>query len=233
MTPGSSPFSSPAVTSTSIFGTAQGGSVFGSKTDTVFGNNTNIFGNTSTPTTEANLTFGGKVKGEDKSTIDLKEDDEVVLKCEDEVTFASLAANTSATAPAFSKSGNETFFSKLPITIIFKISFQTGDSTFAFLGAGAPVFSSHKNIKKERAKADKSKAESDEEEGTHGEGEYDPHYEPIVPLPDAIVVSTGEENEDVLFNERAKLFRFDANTKEWKERGVGQMKVLHHPQNSE
>ena len=35
-----------------------------------------------------------------------------------------------------------------------------------------------------------------------------------------------------MFNERAKLFRFDTDSKEWKERGVGQMKILHHPVNS-
>lgn len=48
---------------------------------------------------------------------------------------------------------------------------------------------------------------------------YDPHYEPIISLPDEIKVSTGEEEEIKLFGERSKLFRFDAKTKEWKERG--------------
>lgn len=45
-----------------------------------------------------------------------------------------------------------------------------------------------------------------------------------------IVVSTGEEEETAIFNERSKLFRFDG--KEWKERGIGQLKVLHHPEKS-
>ena len=39
---------------------------------------------------------------------------------------------------------------------------------------------------------------------------------------------TGEEDEERLFCERAKLFRFDADTKQWKERGIGEMKILWH-----
>lgn len=94
-------------------------------------------------------------------------------------------------------------------------------SPFAFLGAGAPVFASK----------DMNKTMDDSRENSVSE-EYDPHYEPIIPLPDAIVVSTGEEEEEILFNERSKLFRFDVENKEWKERGVGQMKILYHPVNS-
>lgn len=104
-----------------------------------------------------------------------------------------------------------------------------GDSSFSFLGAGAPVFgSATKDTKKKIDKLNKS----DNETGDNNSEDYDPHYEPIVPLPDAIVVSTGEEDETPLFNERAKLFRFDTDNKEWKERGVGQIKILHHSRNS-
>ncbi|XP_018578374.1 E3 SUMO-protein ligase RanBP2 [Anoplophora glabripennis] len=205
-----SSFSSTAVTSAGVFGGTQSGSVFGNK-PAVFGNAANLFGGKPASTTEANLTFGGGAQTVEKSTINLEENDEVVLKCDNEVTFASLAATTSpSAAPVFKKSD---------------------DNSFAFLGAGAPVFASKKDTKRDKSKADKSRTESDEEGGGQEE-EYDPHYEPIVPLPDAIVVSTGEESEDVLFNERAKLYRYDTATKEWKERGVGQMKILHHPQNN-
>lgn len=61
---------------------------------------------------------------------------------------------------------------------------------------------------------------------------YDPHYEPIIALPDEIKLSTGEENEQKLFGDRAKLFRYDTTNKEWKERGVGELKILHHPINN-
>ncbi|XP_048791843.1 E3 SUMO-protein ligase RanBP2-like isoform X39 [Lagopus muta] len=73
---------------------------------------------------------------------------------------------------------------------------------------------------------------SHETEGgsTHGGDEDDdgPHFEPVVPLPDKIEVKTGEEDEEEFFCNRAKLFRFDAESKEWKERGVGNVKILKH-----
>lgn len=51
-------------------------------------------------------------------------------------------------------------------------------------------------------------------------------FKPVIPLPDLVEVQTGEENEDVLFEHRAKLLRFDKSTGEWKERGIGIMKIL-------
>uniref|UniRef100_UPI00398E5AB3 E3 SUMO-protein ligase RanBP2 isoform X2 n=1 Tax=Pristiophorus japonicus TaxID=55135 RepID=UPI00398E5AB3 len=60
----------------------------------------------------------------------------------------------------------------------------------------------------------------DEEDG--------PHFDPVIPLPDKVDVKTGEEDEELLFSNRAKLFRFDTETKEWKERGIGHVKLLQH-----
>lgn len=91
------------------------------------------------------------------------------------------------------------------------------------MGAGAPVF----NTRKSEPAKDRKGAEEEAE----GEEEYDPHYEPVIPLPEAVVSSTGEEDEAILFNERTKLFRYDVALREWKERGVGQFKILHHPVN--
>lgn len=96
------------------------------------------------------------------------------------------------------------------------------DNPFAKLGAGAPVFGAKLS--------NTSKTDDNDEEGGAGDGDHDPHYDPIVPLPDEVEVKTGEEDEEVLFSERGKLYRF-AN-KEWKERGVGNIKVLYHAQNS-
>ena len=61
------------------------------------------------------------------------------------------------------------------------------------------------------------------------EGERDDdvniYVEPIVQLK-SVAVESGEENEGVIFNERCKLYRFD--DKKWKERGVGEVKLLRH-----
>ncbi|KAJ1895950.1 Ran GTPase binding protein Sbp1, partial [Coemansia sp. S17] len=48
----------------------------------------------------------------------------------------------------------------------------------------------------------------------------DVHFEPVVKLED-VVVKTHEEDETEIFKMRAKLFRFDQEAKEWKERGTG------------
>ena len=58
--------------------------------------------------------------------------------------------------------------------------------------------------------------------------EYEPDvdFKPVIPLPEEVEVVTGEEDEEVLFEDRAKLFRFADDTKEWKERGLGQAKIL-------
>ncbi|XP_071172794.1 uncharacterized protein [Mytilus edulis] len=55
------------------------------------------------------------------------------------------------------------------------------------------------------------------------------HFEPIIELPSAVDVVTGEEDEEVLFQHRSKLFRFADG--EWKERGLGDIKISKHTEN--
>merc|ERR1712226_890274 len=72
---------------------------------------------------------------------------------------------------------------------------------------------------------------NDDDDGDHvEENEHDPHFEPIIPLPELVDVKTGEEDEEVAFKHRAKVYRYDTETKQWKERGVGDIKILKHPQ---
>ena len=52
-------------------------------------------------------------------------------------------------------------------------------------------------------------------------------FKPVVQL-DEVHQSSGEENEDVIYSQRAKLYRYDKNTSQWKERGVGNLKLLKH-----
>ncbi|XP_053185216.1 RANBP2-like and GRIP domain-containing protein 8 [Scomber japonicus] len=77
--------------------------------------------------------------------------------------------------------------------------------------------------------AEEERAADSDNDSTHAEEDEDgPHFEPIVPLPDKVDVKTGEEEEEEMFCSRAKLYRFDTETKEWKERGIGNVKILKH-----
>lgn len=58
------------------------------------------------------------------------------------------------------------------------------------------------------------------------EEENTTYFTPVIPLPDKVEVKTGEENETVLYSHRAKLFRFKDS--EWRERGLGDVKILQH-----
>ncbi|XP_056644005.1 E3 SUMO-protein ligase RanBP2-like [Diorhabda sublineata] len=142
-----------------------------------------------------------------KSTVDLKETDDPVLNSDSNLSFTSLAANSKANiAPAFT---------------------QNTDKTFSFLGAGTPLFSSQKTNTPNKTKSDSC---DEQNVSSVSADEYDPHYEPIVPLPQEITVITGEEDEQILFIERARLYRYDSDLKVWKERGIGNIKVLHNPE---
>ena len=81
-----------------------------------------------------------------------------------------------------------------------------------FAGAGAQLFSSPKDNEDPEA--------------------YDPQYKPIIELEKKDDLKTGEEGYVDLFKSRAKLYRFDHEGKQWKERGVGEMKLSHNPETS-
>lgn len=60
------------------------------------------------------------------------------------------------------------------------------DKTFTWEGAGTPLFSSGAN---------KTLTNKDDSQEKVEDNEADPHFEPIIPLPDKIEVVTGEEDE--------------------------------------
>ena len=52
-----------------------------------------------------------------------------------------------------------------------------------------------------------SKDEAADESGHADDYEPDVDFKPIIPLPDLVEVKTGEEEEEKLFGNRAKLYR--------------------------
>ena len=96
-------------------------------------------------------------------------------------------------------------------------AFRAAGDFKGFQGAGQALFGKSPSPKK----GDKS---LDDEHVDEYEPEVD--FKPIVPLPALVTVKTGEEDEEKLFNERTKLFRFDTDVQQWKERGIGELKIL-------
>ncbi|KAJ1297598.1 hypothetical protein BS78_01G388800 [Paspalum vaginatum] len=71
-------------------------------------------------------------------------------------------------------------------------------------------------------------AEEEEEAAAAAEDEdTGAQVAPIVKL-EEVAVTTGEEEEDVLLDMKAKLYRFDKDGNQWKERGTGTVKLLKH-----
>jgi Ran-binding protein 1 len=72
-----------------------------------------------------------------------------------------------------------------------------------------------------REEEETAAAAAGEEEDTGAE------FAPIVRL-EEVAVTTGEEDEDALIDLKAKLYRYDKDGNQWKERGTGTVKLLKH-----
>ncbi|MFT7808041.1 ranBP2-like and GRIP domain-containing protein 4 [Arapaima gigas] len=120
------------------------------------------------------------------------------------------------------KSSSGFMFSNMSQSENKPILIDSNKQPFSFANVSMPAFSTV-----DTESADKG-VESDNESSHIDEDEDGPHFEPIVPLPDKIDVKTGEEEEEEIFCCRAKLFRFESESKEWKERGIGSIKILRH-----
>lgn len=194
------PSASPAdtVTNTPLFGASSnifGG--FGSATSTpTFGamptNATSASGGEPKPfAVTSGFSFADAAKGFDKKS---SAEPDLLMKTETGASFAALASGTTGS---------------------FLTKQSAPNSGFVGLTVKEDIFTRMAN----KSKNDSTGETDDKDEAAGGDENYDPHYEPIIQLPDEIVVRTGEEEEIKLFGERAKLYRYDSDTKEWKERG--------------
>merc|ERR1712156_131258 len=135
--------------------------------------------------------------------------------------------NESKTEPTSENKGtdlsaNKSLFSFASLaTTDSKPLFGQKTEGFSFAGANKPLFGTTTKP------ANESTNDDDTEQVE--ENEHDPHFEPIIPLPELVDVKTGEEEEEEVFKHRAKVYRYDTETKQWKERGVGDIKILKHP----
>ncbi|KAL6721593.1 Ran GTPase binding protein Sbp1 [Lecanora helva] len=114
------------------------------------------------------------------------------------------------------------------------------DSVFSMFGGGAKKEKAQEEEEEEQDRSGSSKAKKDaeaaekEEAGEEGEEEPDSpevHFEPVVRLTEKVETKTNEELEEQTFKMRAKLFKFDRESREWKERGTGDVRLLKHREN--
>ena len=89
------------------------------------------------------------------------------------------------------------------------------------------LFGGKKDKPEEKTTENTETVTKKEDDAEAEEEEPDVHFEPIVQL-NEVEVKTNEESELPLLKIRAKLFRLDAEAKEWKEKGTGDCKILVH-----
>ncbi|ELT98927.1 hypothetical protein CAPTEDRAFT_229185 [Capitella teleta] len=99
-------------------------------------------------------------------------------------------------------------------------SFGKGSTDFKWSGAGSSIFGAPSTSPEKNTADDADAADTVEE------FEPDVHFEPLVKLAEVTDLKTGEEGETVLFSQRSRLYRFDGASSQWKERGVGEIKIL-------
>jgi len=101
-------------------------------------------------------------------------------------------------------------------------------SVFAMFGGGGA-----KKKEEEKEKEEPEEPSGSAKEAVAGEEapeSPDVHFDPVVSL-QAVETKTHEESEEQVFKMRAKLFKFDRDSKEWKERGTGDVRLLKHKEN--
>ena len=193
------------VASAPVFGNASSNEVTHVSTSSLFGGvaSAPIFGNASTAkSTDSNTSiFSGS-------------------------PAAPIFGNAKTAAPADSSNG--LMFGNSASTMTFASVAAKGESPEAFSkkSESATGFQSGKGRLFESVSSP-----SDPHNTSDGHEDYEPtaEFEPVISLPHVVDLKTGEEDEDKIFGERARLYRLDSDTKaQWKERGVGVIKILRH-----
>jgi len=103
------------------------------------------------------------------------------------------------------------------------------DNVFAMFGGG-PKKEKKEEVDDVDEPSGSSKAKVAEEDEVENV-EPDVHFEPVVRLTEKVETKTNEELEEQTFKMRAKLFKFDRDSREWKERGTGDVRLLKHKEN--
>jgi len=74
---------------------------------------------------------------------------------------------------------------------------------------------------------DAAGGDDEDQDAVEAEREAAVEFQPIVHL-EKQEMKTNEEDEEELYCHRAKLYRFDVPNKEWKERGLGDVRLMRH-----
>ncbi|KAK5731409.1 Ran GTPase binding protein Sbp1 [Elasticomyces elasticus] len=142
---------------------------------------------------------------------------------------------TSTTSPSTSTTADKPVMEKATETAT-----AVKDNVFSMFGGGAKKETKAEDPDAEndrsgsaKAQAAKASAEgADDGDEKAPEEEADVHFEPVVHLTEKVDTKTNEELEEQTFKMRAKLFKFDRESREWKERGTGDVRLLKHKENS-
>ncbi|TGZ80246.1 hypothetical protein EX30DRAFT_341799 [Ascodesmis nigricans] len=102
----------------------------------------------------------------------------------------------------------------------------TDKPIFSMFGGGGAIKTKPELKEEEEGEASASK----EAEGEEAPESPDVHFEPVAHV-EKVDVKSHEESEEQSFKMRAKLFKFDRESKEWKERGTGDVRLLKHKEN--
>ena len=126
-------------------------------------------------------------------------------------TLQETTATKQTTSSGFSAAGMPSF-SDIMSQSASTSHFSKNQPGFSFHGAGAQLFS--------------SKEDTEGDDNPEREGDID--FKPIVTLPESFAAKSWDDDADELFVHRSKLFRFDSGSGQWKDRGLGDIKILKH-----